>query len=96
LELADGSVGAVVLPNKAGGHRVFSRQTLLCWMPSLMDLADEEFLPMSSIGCFAWRLLDWMRFGCAHPCFFLLFDFKRKRREAQLSVAIMTHVFYIP
>ena len=41
----------------------------------------------------AWRLLDRVGFGRAHPCFTLAVWFQRERFEAVLAVFIMEHAF---
>jgi hypothetical protein len=41
----------------------------------------------------AWRLLDRVEFGRAHPCFSLTVWFERGRFEALLAVNIMGHAF---
>jgi hypothetical protein len=44
---------------------------------------------VSSLGRFFLEIADQEGFDRAHPCFFQLFSFRRERREALLSVAIM-------
>jgi hypothetical protein len=44
---------------------------------------------------YAWRLLDRMEFGRAHPCFYLTIWFQSEHCEALLAVTIMGHAFSI-
>jgi hypothetical protein len=43
----------------------------------------------------AWRLLDWVVFVHAHPCFYLTIWFQREHFEALLVVNIMEHVLVL-
>jgi hypothetical protein len=62
-----------------------------------MDLAgvacSERLRRRTPLGDHAWRLLDRMGFGRAHPCFYLTILFQRERCEALLTVSSMRRDF---
>jgi hypothetical protein len=65
--------------------------------PFFMDLAgvacSRRLRRRTSLGDHAWRLLDRMGFGRAHPCFYLTIWFQREHCEALLTVSTMQRDF---
>jgi hypothetical protein len=65
--------------------------------PFFMDLVgvtcSGRLHRRTPLGDHAWRLLDWMGFGRAHPCFYLTVWFQREHCEALLAVTIMQRDF---
>jgi hypothetical protein len=62
-------------------------------MPVSTDLAEVScsgrLCRQTALGVSAWKLLDRLGFGQAHPCFYLDVWFQRERYEALLVVTIM-------
>ena len=69
---------------------------MIYWMRALVDLAEVtssgRLRRQLHWAIHAWRLLDRVEFGRAHPCFTLAVWFQRERFEALLAVNIMGHV----
>jgi hypothetical protein len=65
--------------------------------PFFMDLArvacSRRLLRRTPLGDHAWRLLDWVGFGRAHPCFYLTVWFQWECCEALLIVSTMRRDF---
>jgi hypothetical protein len=65
--------------------------------PFFMDLVgvtcSGRLRRRAPLGDHAWRLLDRMGFGRAHPYFYLTVWFQRERCEALLAVTIMRSDF---